>query len=180
MGLGSSGSFDRGPDIKELAALIRVDAVQLLVVKDELEASTELESSVSRVNAPASYRQLACTAQQLARRLGERQSQQEQENADLRTHKQELGFVHDLCKSVDVRLEPADFCVQWARQWQRFFQTSKVCLFLMPGPHDQFVETIVISNLMECNRALLEQPNHGQIIPEIIGMEQGIIQTLTK
>jgi putative nucleotidyltransferase with HDIG domain len=174
VGLGSSGSFDRSPDIMELAALIRVDSDQLLAVKDKLEASTELESSVSRLNAPASYRQLACAAQQLARQLGERQSQQEHENAGLRTQKQELGFVHDLCKSVDVRLEPADFCVQWAGQWQRFFQTSKVCLFLVPGPQDQFVETVVISNLMESNRALLEQPNHGQIIPETIGLEQGI------
>ena len=79
-----------------------------------------------------------------------RQSQQEEENACLRTHKQELDFVHDMCQSVDVRLEPTDFCVQWARQWQRFFQTSKVCLFLMPGPGDHLVETIAISNLMEC------------------------------
>jgi putative nucleotidyltransferase with HDIG domain len=174
MGLGSSGSFDRSPDINELAALIRVDADQLLLVKHRLEASTELESSVSRLNAPASYRQLACATQRLARQLGERQSQQEQENVGLRTHKQELCFVHDLCESVDVRLEPAEFCVQWARQWQRFFQTSKVCLFLMPGPQDQFVETIVVSSLMECDRALLEQPSRGQIIPETVGIEPGI------
>jgi len=174
MGLGFSGSFDQSPDISVLASLVRVDAEQLLKVRDKLQTSKDLESSVTRVNARTSYRQLACVTQQLARQSSERQSQQEQESACLHAQKQELDFVHDICSSVDVRRDPADFCVQWARQWQRFFQTSRVCLFLTPGPRDRFVETIVISSLMECKRALLDRPDHDQIIPEAIGTEQGI------
>lgn len=172
--LGTASSSGQTPDLKELARLIRVNADQLHAVEDRLQTSTDLKASVARLEKSVSFGQLASVSQKLALSLSEKLDQDEQERGRMRAQTQELDFFRGTCRDFDVRAEPADFCVEWAQQWQRFFQTGQVCLFLVPDQRDQSVETVLVSGLRECNRALLVQPDEGPIVPKSLGAEPGI------
>ena len=56
----------------------------------------------------------------------------------------------------------------FAKRWQRFFQTGTVCLYLTAGSHDRVVDTVVVKALGHSRKTVVRAPQDGFLAPKPI------------
>lgn len=163
--LGRSGSFDTPESLAELAESIRVPAETLRQIAEELPQEVKRKSAVLGLETPQATARYCDLIQAMAADLSERYTRLSAEDRTLQTASSFLGFTQEFLRGIDTSLAAIDIAADFARRWQRFFQTGSVCVALTAGSCDGAVDTAVIEALGHCHKTVIEAPDQESPIP---------------
>jgi putative nucleotidyltransferase with HDIG domain len=177
-GLGHSGSFDSPEPVEQIAQSLALDLEQLEQIRQRLPETVGQKSEVLGLdlpNAAANYCDIVHTA---AARLAHEHTELSLDNRKLQSTSSHFDFVTEFLISINSASEPLDIAENFAARWQKFYQTGKVCLYLVPPtPHanSQPLEAVVVENLSQTKMVYLNAPAETSTIPKVIARDFEIL-----
>jgi putative nucleotidyltransferase with HDIG domain len=165
-GIGQTGSFNAPEPIRDLAESIDIPARTLQQIHDDLPQEVKRRSETLGLEIPRATAKYCDLIQTAASELARGHTKLSTEGRSLQTASGYLSFaqefLHDQCSSVPA----IDIAEDFARRWQRFFQTGTVCICLTAGPRDGALDTAVVEALGHSHKTVLEAPADDSPIPK--------------
>jgi putative nucleotidyltransferase with HDIG domain len=177
-GLGRSGSFDSPEPVEQIAQSLAINFEQLEQIHQKLHETVRQKSEILGLdlpNAAANYCDIVHTA---AARLAREHTELSLESRKLQSASSHFDFVAEFLLSISSAYGPIDIAESFATRWQKFYQTGKVCLYLVPQvPRDnaQPLEAVVVENLSQTKLVYLNAPAEISTIPKVIEREFEIL-----
>jgi len=174
-GLGESGSYDESDSIEQIAKLLAVYPEQLEQICRELPEQVRHKCEVLGFNLlrpETAYRDALHSA---AARLSQDNSKLSVENRRLQAASGHFDFVKEFLLSIDTNGAPIDIAEDFAVGWQKFYQTGKVCLYLVPAIGSQTLEAVVVETLAQTKTVILNAPDDAPAIPRTIASDFAIL-----
>jgi putative nucleotidyltransferase with HDIG domain len=166
--IGVSGSYDEPKPLKDLAESVGISAKVLQQIRDELPQEVKRKSGVLGLETPQATAKYCDLIQATAAELSERHTKLSAESRSLQTASGYLGFAQEFLRGVCSNVSALDIAEDFARRWQRFFQTGTVCLYLTAGSHDGIVDTAVVEALGHSHKTVVRAPQDGSLVPKPI------------
>ncbi|MCX5646363.1 MAG: HDOD domain-containing protein [Phycisphaerae bacterium] len=164
-GVGVSGSFDEPELLDSIAESVGVDAKTLEQIRDELPQEVKRKSAclgLATPQATARYCDLLATT---AAQLSEKHAKLSSEDRSLQTTASYLSFAQEFLRGVRSTVPAVDIAEDFAKRWQRFFQTGTVCLYLTAGPQDGAVDAAIVEALGHSHKTVVHTPPDGSLVP---------------
>jgi len=76
--------------------------------------------------------------------------------------------VKDFLSSIRPNSLPVDAAENFAVQWQKFYQTGMVCVYLVPPTGSQTVQAVLVGGLAQAKPVLLELPENCPAVPPAV------------
>jgi len=176
-GIGQSGSFDPPESLDEIAETVDVPAIVLQQIRDELPQEVQRKSAVLGLEIPHATAKYCDLVQAAAADLSERYTKLSLDGRALQTASGYMDFVQEFLRGIHTNVAPVDIAEDFARRWQRFFQTGTVCLCLTAGSHHGAVDAAVVEALGHSHKTVLETPEEGALIPRPIASRFALMDT---
>jgi putative nucleotidyltransferase with HDIG domain len=174
-GVGQSGSFDPPDSIPEIADAVGLSADVLQQICDELGEEVRRKSAVLGLDTPhatAKYCDLIHTA---AAELSAGHTRLSLDGRSLQTASGYVTFVQEFLRGLHTNVAPVEVAEDFARRWQRFFQTGAVCLYLTAGAQNGAVDAAVVEALGHSHKTVLEAPDDGALVPRPIASRFALV-----
>jgi putative nucleotidyltransferase with HDIG domain len=171
LGIGCSGSFDVPGPAGQIARYLGIDTEQLQQIRQNLPAAVEQKSGVLGLDLPdavASFCRFAQFAQLAAARWGRRETELSLENRRLQSDSSHLDFTTDFLLGINPTGRAINIAESFATQWQKFYQTGMVCLYLVPSMGSQTLEAVIVEGLSQSSIVSIDIPAEVQAIPKTI------------
>ena len=174
-GIGQSGSYDKPtlPDL--LAKSLAISAEQLKQIRQSLTEQVAQKAKVLGLDLPAVAATYGDAVHSAVSQLAEDNSKLSLENRRLQMDSGHFDFMKDFLASVDSAVSPVYVVEKFAGQWQKFYQTGKVCLYLAPEADSQILEAVVVENLSQSRIVYLNPPTDTPAIPKEIQNDFAIL-----
>ena len=172
---GNSGSFDKPEPVQALAAELGLDITQLQQLHQKVQGEVNKKSDLlglEILDAPQKYLEAVQTA---AVQFLKRDNELTEEAHKLQSASGDFNFIKDFLLSIKPGVSAIDIAENFAARWQKFYQTGKVCLYLLPPSGSQMIEVAVVENLSQSEIVLLNAPLDSPIIPKDITNRFAII-----
>jgi putative nucleotidyltransferase with HDIG domain len=166
--VGVSGSFDEPEPLDRIAESVGIDAETLRQIRDGLPREVERQSACLGLQMPQATARYCDLLAATAAQLSEKQNKLSSEGRSLQTASGYLTFAQDFLRSVRSSVAAVDIAEDFARRWQRFFQTGAVCLYLTAGAHDGTIDTAVVEALGHSHKAVVRVPEGEPLLPKPI------------
>ncbi len=167
-GIGKSGSFDLPEPIQSITQWLGINSEQTEQIHRNIPETVEQRTKVLGLdlpNAGASYCEAVhSTTAQLARQHTELSL----ENLRLQSASSHHDFITDFLLNLNSTNTAIDIAEYFAIQWQRFYQTGKVCLYLVPSVGSQILTAVIVERLSQSNVVCLKVPAEISAIPKKI------------
>ncbi len=142
--LGTTGSFDTVEPFDGVVSSLKLSDVQLQDIgfgtRQRLSNLHELLNKDSQTDINT-----YCNAlQDIARDLSAESSRFAQQAQLAQTKSTHFDFATEFLASITAETEPIEVARQFAIQWQKFYQTGQVCLYLTPPDEDTSLEAVVV------------------------------------
>lgn len=154
--IGASGCFAPAHPEPNLLAALGLSTDQWETLAAELPALVEPMSQVLQLDMEEPHHRYGSCLHGLVLSLSDSRERQEQERRGFERLEAFQAFVLDLVRSVDSGMDPLDVALSCARQWQRYFQTGKVCLLLYPHPDQPGRSVVLVDALAEGTMMVLD------------------------
>jgi len=164
--IGLSGSFDTPEPAEQIAQALSIGAGQLEQIRTGLADKTAQKSKVIGLDLPRPQTTYCNVLHTTAARLAKDNNKLALQNSQLQTTSGYLDFTTHFLASVNSNTAPVDVAESFALQWQRFYQTGLVCLFLAPRLSLQTLEAAVVENAGKSKTVILKAPADMPAIPE--------------
>jgi putative nucleotidyltransferase with HDIG domain len=167
-GIGQSGSFDAPEPLEGLAAAVDVPVETLQQIRDELPQEVKRRSGPLGLETPHATARYCDLLQSAAADLSERNMQLTRAGQALQTAAGYLDFAREFLRGVRANVSAVDVAEDFARRWQRFFQTGAVCLYLTAGVRDGALDAAVVEALGHSHKTVLDVPADGFLVPRAL------------
>ena len=175
-GIGQSGSYDTPASIEQMAERLAVQPEQLEQIRGELAAKVEQKANLLGLDLPhaatAYYESLHTAAAQLA---GDN-SNLSGENRRLQTASSHLKFLTDFLFNINAAMLPIEAAEDFAVRWQRFYQTGRVCLYLIRPDTSDTLDAVLVESLGRSRTLCLKAPDDRPSLPAAISEKFDIIE----
>ena len=166
--MGLSGSYDEPAPLKDVAASAGISAKVLQQIREELPQEIKRKSEVLGLETPQATARYCDLIQATAAQLSEKQTKLSSEGRSLQGASSYLGFAQEFLRGVCSTVAAVDIAEDFAKRWQRFFQTGTVCLYLTAGSHDGVVDTAVVEALGHSHKTVVRAPQGESLVPKPI------------
>jgi putative nucleotidyltransferase with HDIG domain len=164
--IGLSGSFDEPEALQSMAESLGVRADVLQHIRDELPQDVKRKSACLGLETPQATAKYCDLIQAIAAQLSERHTKLSSEGRSLQTASGYLGFAQEFLRGVCPNLAAVDIAEDFAKRWQRFFQTGTVCLYLTAGSHDGVVDAVIVEALGHSHKTVVRPPQGDSLLPK--------------
>jgi len=174
-GLGQSGSFDSPEPAEQIAQSLAINIDKLEKIRQKLPETVRRKSVIlglDLTNAAVNYCDIVHTA---AARLAREQTQLSLENRKLQGASSHFDFITEFLLSIDSAAAAIDIAEKFAANWQKFYQTGTVCLYLVPQPDLQSLEAVVVENLSQTKLVCVNVLDETPSIPKVIASDFAIL-----
>jgi putative nucleotidyltransferase with HDIG domain len=174
-GLGQSGSFDSPEPAEQIAQSLAINIDQLEKIRQKLPETVRQKSVILGLdlpNAAVTYCDIVHTA---AARLAKEQTQLSLENRKLQSASSHFDFITEFLFDIDSAATAIDIAENFAANWQKFYQTGMVCLYLAPQVDSQSLEAVIVENLSQTKLVCLNVPAETPAIPAVIASDFAIL-----
>jgi signal transduction histidine kinase/HD-like signal output (HDOD) protein len=164
-GIGISGDFG-GVDISKAAGSLMLMPEKLEQIKNQVLNLVREKSEILGLNDDISVKQYFT---QLHKRTAELLSDNDElssGNRKLQSSSSHFDFVSDLFEGVDSDMTAMEIASRFAQQWQRFYQTGKVCLYIARQESDEVIEAVLVESLGKVSNYCLEPTYNDSPIPD--------------
>ncbi|MFC1763412.1 HDOD domain-containing protein [Planctomycetota bacterium] len=156
-GLGVSGSYETMAELDVLASSLGLSAEQLATVQSDLPALLEQSSPALQLTLEDPEGHMLTRLHDLAVAFHAHQVDLADECRGLKADRAHLDFIQALLESLDSAMDVLDVAEFCARQWQRYYQTGKVCLLIYPEREGTPREVVLIDELAHGTQLVLEK-----------------------
>jgi putative nucleotidyltransferase with HDIG domain len=165
-GIGESGSFQPPDPIDQIADSIGLPAGTLQQIHDGLPQEVKRRAEALGLEIPQATARYCDLIQTVAGELAQRHTKLSTEGRSLQTASGYLSFSQEFLHGQSSSVAAIDIAEDFARRWQRFFQTGTVCICLTAGPREGAVDTVVVEALGHSHKTVLETPPDDSPIPQ--------------
>ena len=166
--IGLSGSFDEPEAFESMAESLGVRADVLQQIRDELPQEVKHKSACLGLETPQATAKYCDLIQTVAAQLSEKHTKLLSEGRSLQTASGYLVFAQEFLRGVCPNVAALDIAEDFAKRWQRFFQTGTVCLYLTAGSRDGVVDAAIVEALGQSHKTVVRPPQDGSLLPKPI------------
>jgi len=166
--IGRSGSYDTPAPLEDIAAALGVDVETLQQVQRELPAVVKEKSAVLGLDVPHATARYCDLLHAAAADLSRTHTDLARERRTLKTSSAYLDFAEEFLRDAGAQVGALDVAEDFARRWQRFFQTGSVCVYLAAGAHEGAVDAVIVEALGHSRKIVLEAPSDAALVPGAI------------
>ncbi len=166
--IGLSGSFDEPEPLESMAESLGVSAEVLRQICVELPQEVKRRSACLGLETPQATAKYCDLLQMIAAQLSERHTKLSSEDRLLQTASGFLGFAREFLQGVRPSVAAVDIAEDFAKCWQRFFQTGTVCLYLMAGWHGGVADAAIVEALGHSHKTVVRPPQSDLLLPKAI------------
>lgn len=164
-GIGESGNFHPPESVGEIAKSIGLAAKTLQQIHDDLPQEVKRRAEALGLEVPQATAKYCDLIQTVAGELAQRHTKLSTEGRSLQTASGYLSFAQEFLHGQSSSVAAIDIAADFAKRWQRFFQTGTVCVCLTAGPREGAVDTAVVEALGHSHKTVLETPPDDSPIP---------------
>ncbi len=164
-GIGHSGSFDTPAPLEDVAESIGIRVQVLQQIHDELPEEVKRRSEALGLERPHATARYCDLIQAAAADLSEKHSKQLLEGRSLQTASGYLTFAQQFVQGIHSHVAAVDIAEDFAKRWQRFFQTGAVCLYLTGSSRNGVIDAAVVEALGHSHKTVLEVPDGVSLVP---------------
>ncbi len=159
--IGQSASYD-SPDLPDaIIQSLAINPQQLQQIRDNLIEQVRQKSKVLGLDSPRPEAAYCEAIHSAAAQLAQDNTKLSLENRRLQTDTALFNFIRDFLLSIDSITSPIGIAENFASRWQKFYQTGKVCVYLVPPAGSQLLEAVVVENLSQSKIVCLNTPPSG-------------------
>jgi putative nucleotidyltransferase with HDIG domain len=166
--IGLSGSFGEPEPLEGVAESVGIPAKTLQQIRNELPQEVKRKSACLGLEIPQATARYCDLIQATAAELSETHAKLSFEGRSLQSASSYLGFAQEFLRSVCPDVAAVDIAEDFAKRWQRFFQTGTVCLYLTAGSHDGVVDAAIVEALGHSHKTVVRTPEDGALLPKSI------------
>ncbi len=166
--IGLSGSFDEPEPLESMAESLGVRAEVLQQIRDELPQEIKRKSACLGLETPHATAKYCDLLQRITAQLSEGHTRLSSEGRSLQSTSGYLAFAREFLQSVRPNVAAVDIAEDFAKRWQRFFQTGTVCLYLTAGSHDGVVDAAIVEALGHSHKTVVRPPQGDSLLPKPI------------
>ena len=166
--IGQSGSFDPPEPLPKIADTLGLPAATLQQICDELGQEVEHKSAVLGLDIPHATARYCDLIHAAAAELSAGHTKLSLDGRSLQTASGYVNFTQEFLRGLHTNVAPVEIAEDFAKRWQRFFQTGAVCLYLTAGSRNGAVDAAVVEALGHSHKIVLETPEDGLLIPRPI------------
>jgi putative nucleotidyltransferase with HDIG domain len=174
-GIGQSGSYDTPDPLADIGEAVDVSVDTLQQILRELPQEMKRKSAALGLDTPHAIAKYCDLVQDAAADLSERHTKLSRAGQPLQTASGYLDFVREFLVGVRANVAAVEVAEDFARRWQRFFQTGTVCLYLTAGSRDGALDAAVVESLGHSHKTVLEAPVDGSLVPRPIATRFALI-----
>ncbi len=174
-GIGNSGSFDFLEPSEVWMIEFGIDSEKLKQIHQRARDEVNKKIAFLGIDAPDSLQKYVDAIQSAVIQYSQKDSEISNEFRKLQTVSGHFNFVKDFLLSISSGVSAIDIAENFATRWQKFYQTGRVCLYLLPQSGSQTLEAVVVGGLSQSEVALLNTPTDDPVIPKIIADKFAII-----
>lgn len=165
-GIGRSGSFDTPEGIEPIAHELALSDEQLEDIRQNLSDEVEQKTKILGLNLPNAHAKYCDIIQDAAVQFARREAELSTENRRLQSASGHLDFIKDFLLNVNPTTTAHNLAETIAVRWQKFYQTGKICLFLVPPAGSQILEAVIVEGLAQSRIITLNTPDEIPVIPK--------------
>jgi len=174
-GIGQSGSFDEDNSAGQIAEAIGIDFQVLEQQRSTVIEEVEKKCGLLGFDKGRDDRYLCETLRQAVARFNADNVKLRQQTGLAQSAVSHLEFITALFGSIDLDAAAIDFAEDFAVRWQRFYQTGRVCLYLLPPDESREAEVVLVESLGQSKRLLLKLPSDKPPIPQSMASDFKIL-----
>ncbi len=174
-GIGWSGSFDSPEPTTILAHGLSITSEQLQNLLGQLSDMVEQKSKVLGLELPGSRERYCEILHDAAVQFSRRDTELTNENRRLQSASSHFEFIKEFLLGINSAATAVDTAENLATRWQRFYQTGRVCLFLVPPASSQILEAVIVENLAQTEIVSVDVPVEMSVIPESLSNSFAIV-----
>jgi putative nucleotidyltransferase with HDIG domain len=174
-GIGNSGSYDLTEPDEALTDELGIDSEQIKQMHQKVRDEADKKIVSLGLDAPDALQRYFEVIQAAAIQFSNRDNELSGEIRQLQSATNHFNFIKDFLLSIKSGSWAIDIAENFASRWQKFYQTGKICLYLIPPTGSQTVEAVVIGGLSQSEAILLNIPVDSPIIPKNIANDFAII-----
>ena len=174
-GIGRSGSFDSPESVEPLAAYLGIDVEHLQEIHQHLLSAVEEKSRILGLDLPGTASDYAEAVHTAAARLARQHAELSEENRRLQSAASHLDFASEFLNGLSSTMTAIDIAEDFAVRWQKFYQTGRVCLYLVPQEMEETLEAVVVENLSQSRIVFLSVSDGVPVVPRAISNSFAIL-----
>ncbi len=163
--IGQSGSYDSLDLAEQIAMSLTIKPEQLQQIRERLPKIVAQKSKVLGLEIPEPQISYCDIAQRSIAQLAQEHTKLSLENRQLQTTSSHFDFIKELLLSISSTSSPIEIAESFAVRWQKFYQTGKVCVYLIGQDGSGTLEAVVVENLAESKVVCLNAPVKSPAIP---------------
>ena len=174
-GIGWSGSFDLPEPMEPAAHGLSITTEQLQNLLRQLSDMVEQKSKVLGLELPGSRETYCEILHDAAVQFARRDTELTDENRRLQSASSHFDFIKEFLLGISSAATAVDTAENLAARWQRFYQTGRVCLFLVPPAGSKILEAAIVENLAQSEIVSVDVPVEISVIPEYLSNSFAIV-----
>jgi putative nucleotidyltransferase with HDIG domain len=167
-GVGHSGSYETPEPLDSIARTVGVPVETLQQIQEQLPQQVEEKSRVLGFDVPHATARYCDLIQASAARLSRMHARLMREGRDSQMTSSYLNLAGEFLRGVGPNVGAIDMAEDFARRWQRFFQTGSVCLYWPAQDGPGAAEAVLVEALGHSRKIVLEVPPGKAAIPQPI------------
>jgi len=175
-GIGQSGSYDRVDLPAEVTQSLAITQQQLERIRSGLGEKVQQKSQILGLDLPDTVKNYCEAAHSTAVQLARESTKLSLENRRLQSTSSHLDFMTEFLLSTNSAKPPIEIAQDFAVRWQKFYQTGRVCLYLVPSANSEILEAVVVENLLEAKKVCLRRPAGSEPIPKPITKDFALLE----
>ncbi len=174
-GIGWSGSFGLPEPAEPVARGLSITSEQLQQLRRQLKDTVEQKSKVLGLELPRRREKYGEILHDAAVQFARRDTELTHENRRLQSASSHFEFIKEFLLGISSTATAVDMAENLAARWQRFYQTGRICLFLVPPVGSHILEAVIVENLAQSEIVSVDVPVEIPVIPESLSNSFAIV-----
>jgi len=174
--IGRSGSFAAPESLESIAETLGIDVSTMQQIKGELPQVVSRKAEVLGLDIPHATARYCDLIQASAADLSRQHTELARQGRTLQTASGYLDFAGEFLQDAGTKAGAIELAEDFARRWQRFFQTGTVCLYLAAGSRAGVVDAVVAEALGHSRKIVLEAPDDAVLVPRAVAGKFALLE----
>jgi len=174
-GTGLSASYD-STDPTQMARNLGIQPEQIRQICGKLNSMVEKEAKILSLDSPEPESAYSQAIRAAASNLAGENAKLAEQNRRLHIAGGCLDFATDLLLGINSADSLFELMTKFARQWQNYYQTGQLCLYLKPAAGSQTVDAVLIEGQGKARMLCLNPPAQKNLLPPQISRDFAILQ----
>jgi putative nucleotidyltransferase with HDIG domain len=167
-GIGQSGSYDKPQGTAPIAWSLAISTEQLQHIRENLSTKVEQKTKILGMDLPNAHTKYCEAVHDAAVQFAQRDTDLSNENRQLLSASSHLDFMKELLLNINLTSTALDLAEHLAVRWQKFYQTGRVCLILVPPTGSESLEAVTVESLAQSQVVSIKIPDEISVIPKTL------------